>query len=87
MSAISSTSTSPDHQTSAPVPRISRPVEDAYIVRRCSRRECRLLALHPAELWLSPAGTPRVRVRCLKCGQVFGARVKRSEWRHFDKPA
>ena len=69
-------STSSDHQNSAAVPRTSRPVEHAYIVRRCSRRECRLLALHPAELLVSLAGTPRVRVTCLKCGQVFGAHVK-----------
>jgi hypothetical protein len=62
----------------------SRPVEQAYIVRRCNRRNCRLLALHPAELWITQSGSPRVRVTCLKCGYEFGARVKQSEWRHFD---
>ena len=64
-----------------------RIVENAYIVRRCSQRGCRLLALHPARLWISQAGTPRVFVTCLKCGHEFGARVKRHEWRHFDEQA
>jgi hypothetical protein len=56
-------------------------------VRRCRHRACRLLALHPAELWTTHAGTPRVTVRCLKCGHEFGARVKREEWRHFTECA
>jgi hypothetical protein len=66
---------------------LGRTVEETYIVRRCRHRECRLLAVHPAKLWISHTGTPRVTVTCLKCGREFGARVKREEWRHFDRDA
>jgi hypothetical protein len=76
-----------DRRGTAPVSELGRAVEQAYIVRRCRHRDCRLLALHPAELWISNTGTPRVTVTCLICGHEFGARVKREEWRHFDEGA
>src|SRR3712207_9500018 len=41
--------------------------EEKFIVRRCKNRKCRLLATHPARLWLNQNGVPRVTVMCLKC--------------------
>lgn len=59
-------------------------LEERYIVRRCSNRQCRLLAMHPSRLWMNQNGTPRVTAMCLKCRSEFGAAVKKHEWRYFD---
>lgn len=58
-------------------------LEEGYIVRRCKQRDCRLLAMHPAKLWITPAGTLRVTLRCLKCREAFGGGVKPHEWRYL----
>ena len=58
-------------------------LEEGYIVRRCKNRQCRLLAMHPARLWMGPVGSPRVTLRCLKCREVFGGGVKPREWKYL----
>jgi hypothetical protein len=58
-------------------------LEEGYIVRRCKQRDCRLLAMHPAKLWVTPTGALRVTLRCLKCREVFGGGVKPHEWKYL----
>ena len=59
-------------------------LEERYIVRRCHSRKCRLLAMHPARLFMNKNGTLRVTVMCLKCRTEFGAAVKKQEWSHLE---